>query len=111
MQEKISLDARRELLERVSERYRFARVGEDPDLEPVLGYDWLQPQTRDQSSERSSNGAAPKADAPRTAVRRTCQAGAGPTVEGCKLHLFQAPDSVSSGTDSGYGTLRAFIVA
>ena len=28
MQEKMSLDARRELLERVSERYRFARVGE-----------------------------------------------------------------------------------
>ena len=32
MQEKMSLDARRELLERVSERYRFARVGEKTQI-------------------------------------------------------------------------------
>ena len=32
MREKMSLDARRELLERVSERYRFARVGEKTQI-------------------------------------------------------------------------------
>ena len=32
MREKMSLDARRELLESVSERYRFARVGEKTQI-------------------------------------------------------------------------------
>ena len=54
MQEKMSLDARRELLERVSERYRFARVGEKTQiLNQFLATTGLQSQTRYQSSERA----------------------------------------------------------